>query len=188
MPTKLSQLMSRMDALYEFDREPVAPDQLKTGWQFASLMAGEHVAGTEFVIGAFFVLHGAGWQYGEMLAASDPRYLQATTACLMAIVLAQMVNLFVCRHPRLPAWHFPLLANRWLLAGLASEVILLLAIIYTPWGNRLFGTAPLPLAVFLYALPFALFLGLAEEVRKWFIRRQAAGKVPVSGTKTMHGV
>ena len=32
--------------------------QLKPGWQFAGLLAGEHVAGTEFVIGAFFVLHG----------------------------------------------------------------------------------------------------------------------------------
>ena len=119
----------------------------------------------------FFVLHGFGWQYGEMLPLGDPRYLQATSACLTAIVLAQMVNLFVCRHPRLPAWHFPLFENRLLLAGLASEVGLLLAILYTPWGNSLFGTAPLPAAVFLYALPFALFLGLAEEARKWLIRR-----------------
>ncbi len=119
----------------------------------------------------FFVLHGFGWQYGEMLPLGDPRYLQATSACLMAIVLAQMVNVFVCRHPRLPAWHFPLFENRWLLAGLASEVGLLLAILYTPWGNSLFGTAPLPAVVFLYALPFALFLGLAEEARKWLIRR-----------------
>ncbi|TXT27808.1 MAG: sodium/potassium-transporting ATPase subunit alpha [Rhodocyclaceae bacterium] len=119
----------------------------------------------------FFVLHGFGWQYGEMLAPGDPRYLQATSACLMAIVLAQMVNLFVCRHPLLPAWRFPVLENRWLLAGLASEVGLMAVILYTPWGNSLFGTAPLPLAVFLYALPFAFFLGLAEETRKWFIRR-----------------
>ncbi|UCV21155.1 cation-translocating P-type ATPase [Ferribacterium limneticum] len=119
----------------------------------------------------FFVLHGFGWHYGETLALGDPRYLQATSACLMAIVLAQMVNLFVCRHPRLPAWHFPLLENRWLLAGLASEVGLMAAILYTPWGNSLFGTAPLALDVFLYALPFALFLGLAEETRKWFVRR-----------------
>ena len=119
----------------------------------------------------FFVLHGFGWQYGETLALGDPRYLQATSACLMAIVQAQMVNLFICRHPRLPAWHFPLLENRWLLAGLASEVALLLVILYTPWGNRLFGTAPLPVVTFLYALPFALLLGVAEETRKWLIRR-----------------
>ena len=120
----------------------------------------------------FFLLLGSfGWQYGEPLAASDPRYLQATSACLMAIVLAQMVNLFVCRHPRLPAWRLPLFENRWLLAGLASEGVLLLLMLYTPLGNRLFGTAPLPIVAFLYALPFALFLGIAEETRKWLIRR-----------------
>ena len=55
---RLSRLTARMDALYEYDREPVAQTQLKSGWQFASIFAGEHVAGTEFVIGAFFVLHG----------------------------------------------------------------------------------------------------------------------------------
>jgi sodium/potassium-transporting ATPase subunit alpha len=119
----------------------------------------------------FLVLGNGGWQYGEVLAAGDPLYLQATSACLMAIVLAQMVNVFVCRHPRLPVWHFPPLGNPWLLAGLATELALLLAILFTPWGNRLFGTAPLPVEVFLYALPFALLLGVAEEARKWLLRR-----------------
>jgi len=47
-----------MDRLYEFDREPVSPDKLQSGGKFAGLFAGEHVAATEFVIGAFFVLHG----------------------------------------------------------------------------------------------------------------------------------
>ncbi|MBN2207362.1 MAG: hypothetical protein JW742_08150 [Candidatus Aminicenantes bacterium] len=47
-----------MDRLYEFDREPVAADKLQGGARFAALFAGEHVAATEFVIGAFFVLHG----------------------------------------------------------------------------------------------------------------------------------
>ena len=83
-----------------------------------------------------------------------------------------MVNLFVCRHPTLPFWHLPLFANRWLLAGLASEGLLLLLILYTPWGNRLFGTAPLPLQAFVYALPFALLLGIAEEGRKAWCRRR----------------
>jgi purine-cytosine permease-like protein len=47
-----------MDALYEFDREPVGESDLKPGRYFAGLFASEHVAATEFVIGAFFVLHG----------------------------------------------------------------------------------------------------------------------------------
>jgi sodium/potassium-transporting ATPase subunit alpha len=119
----------------------------------------------------FFVLGSAGWQYGDVLLASDPLYREATSACLMAIVLAQMVNVFVCRHPRLPAWHFPLLGNRLLLAGLAAEMALLLVILYTSWGNRLFGTAPLTAEVFLFAIPFALLLGVAEEARKALMRR-----------------
>ncbi|NSL54346.1 cation-translocating P-type ATPase [Uliginosibacterium aquaticum] len=114
----------------------------------------------------FFVLHAAGWQYGDVLAPRDPLYLQATTACLMAIVLAQMVNVFVCRHPQLPLWHFSLLENRLLLAGLALELGLLLLIIYTPLGNVLFGTAPLAAVVWGYALPFAALLGGLEEARK----------------------
>ena len=58
MATSLSQITDRMDNLYEFDREPVSLDKLQTGARFAGLFAGEHVAATEFVIGAFFVLHG----------------------------------------------------------------------------------------------------------------------------------
>jgi len=35
----------------EFDRTPVAPKSLQSGKYFAASYAGEHVAGTEFVIG-----------------------------------------------------------------------------------------------------------------------------------------
>jgi purine-cytosine permease-like protein len=47
-----------MDQLYEFDREAVAANKLQGPAKFIALFAGEHVAATEFVIGAFFVLHG----------------------------------------------------------------------------------------------------------------------------------
>jgi len=48
-----------MDLLYEFEREPVSEDKLQPGKHFAGVYAGEHVAGTEFVIGALFVAWGA---------------------------------------------------------------------------------------------------------------------------------
>ncbi len=47
-----------LDALYEFEREPVTEDKLQPGKYFAGLFAGEHVAGTEFVIGFMFVAWG----------------------------------------------------------------------------------------------------------------------------------
>jgi len=52
-------LTERLDQLYEFDREPVSEERLQPGRYFAGLYAGEHVAGTEFVIGALFVGWGA---------------------------------------------------------------------------------------------------------------------------------
>jgi cytosine permease len=55
---KLTAAAGGLDKLYEFDREPVSPDKFQGGSRFAGLFAGEHVAATEFVIGAFFVLHG----------------------------------------------------------------------------------------------------------------------------------
>jgi cytosine permease len=51
-------LISRLDALYEFDREPVSQEKLQGFGNFLGLYAGEHVAGTEFVIGPLFVAHG----------------------------------------------------------------------------------------------------------------------------------
>jgi sodium/potassium-transporting ATPase subunit alpha len=124
--------------------------------------------------GFFFVLDAAGWQYGEMLAATDPVYRQATTACLAGIVLAQVTNVFVCRDPRRPGFALPLRDNPLLVAGIALELGLLAALAYSAPGNRLFGTAPLAPEVWLWLLPFALLLGLAEEGRKWLLRRRAA--------------
>jgi len=118
----------------------------------------------------FVVLSGHGWQFGQMPGAGDPVYLQATTACLLGIVLAQVANVFVCRHPQLPAWHFPLFGNRLLLAGVVAEILLMLAIVYTPPGNALFGTAPLAGNIWLLGGLLALGLAAAEEARKSFKR------------------
>jgi cytosine permease len=54
-----SGVVKRLDLLYEFDREPVSADRLCRGAYFAGSFAGEHVAATEFVIGALFVNWGA---------------------------------------------------------------------------------------------------------------------------------
>ncbi|WP_167607076.1 purine-cytosine permease family protein [Maribellus sediminis] len=53
-----SSMIERLDALYEYDREPVSEKKLH-GWKtFIAMFAGEHVAGTEFVLGPLMVMHG----------------------------------------------------------------------------------------------------------------------------------
>lgn len=51
-------LVERLDALYEYDREPVSQKKLHGAKSFIAMFAGEHVAGTEFVLGTLLVAHG----------------------------------------------------------------------------------------------------------------------------------
>lgn len=70
-----STLIERLDALYEYDREPVKEDKLY-GWStFIAMFSSEHIAGTEFVLGTLLVLHGVtafdvfvGLAFGNLLA------------------------------------------------------------------------------------------------------------------------
>lgn len=56
----------------------------------------------------------------------------------------QSVNVFLCHHPRQSAFRFGLLTHPLLWSGFALELGLILLIVYTKWGNALFGTALLP--------------------------------------------
>jgi calcium-translocating P-type ATPase len=119
----------------------------------------------------FFVLERGGWRYGETLAVGDSLYLQATTACLGAIIVMQIANVFLCRSESRSAFETGLRGNPLILWGVVLEVGLIALIAYTPWGNALIGTAPIGGEVWLFVLPFAIGLLALEEVRKWIVRR-----------------
>jgi len=122
----------------------------------------------------FFVLVRGGWEYGRMPGAADPLYLQATTACLAAIVVMQVANVFLCRHPRDSVFASGFASNPLILWGIAVEIGLILIVVYTPWGNLTFGTRPLDAEVWLFVVPFAVVMVMLEEGRKAFVRRRAA--------------
>jgi purine-cytosine permease-like protein len=83
----LSSFVDRLDHLYEFDREPVTADKLQGAGNFIGVYSGEHIAGTEFVIGPLFVAHGvaafdlfAGLLVGNLLAVSSWAFVVAPIA------------------------------------------------------------------------------------------------------------
>jgi NCS1 family nucleobase:cation symporter-1 len=53
-------VLARLDQLNEFERQPVTAAKLHGPGYFAAVYSGEHIAATEFVIGALFVKLGAG--------------------------------------------------------------------------------------------------------------------------------
>ena len=86
-PSAPNSLVERLDALYEYDREPVSEKKLH-GWKtFIAMFAGEHVAGTEFVLGPLMVMHGVsakdfflGLLVGNILAVFSWAFLTAPVA------------------------------------------------------------------------------------------------------------
>jgi sodium/potassium-transporting ATPase subunit alpha len=121
----------------------------------------------------FFVLQGENWQFGTMLASNNSLYLQATTACLTAIIMMQVVNVLLCRHPVNASLGRGYQRNRLIWYGIAFELLLLLLIVYTPWGNMLFGTAAPGVEMWFFIIPFMLVMLLAEELRKAVVRSMA---------------
>lgn len=118
------------------------------------------------LFGFFHTLIQGGWHWGEMVLSNDILYIQATTACLTGIVLAQVANVFACRSFRESVFSIGFFSNRLIFAGIAFELALQLFIVYHPWGNRIFSTAPIQLHIWLVLLPFAFVLFFAEEMRK----------------------
>ena len=100
------------------------------------------------------------------MAPSEPLYLRATTACLTAIVITQVANVFACRSEIHPVSTAGVLSNRLLVAGVLVELLLIVGIDYTTWGHRIFGTAAIGWTGWAVALPFAAALLVLDGLWK----------------------
>ncbi len=87
-------LAARLESVQEYEREPVPESKLKSWRSFLGMYAGEHTAGTEFVIGPLFVAHGAsagalvfGLLAGNLLAVLSWAFLCAPIAVKERITL-----------------------------------------------------------------------------------------------------
>lgn len=123
------------------------------------------------MFGFFLVLYSGGWIWGQMLPTHNILYMQATTACLTAIIITQAGNVFACRSAKESALALGIFSNRLILLGIITSLLLLLFIVYHPWGNKIFNTYPLSFNTWLMLAPFAFILFFADEIRKFLNRK-----------------
>jgi sodium/potassium-transporting ATPase subunit alpha len=119
----------------------------------------------------FYVLYNGGWKWGMVLPIDNLLTREATTATFLGIVMLQVGTVFACRSFKDSIFSLGFLSNRLLVIGVVFELLLSAIIIYSPIGNRIFGTAPINLSVWLILIPFSIVLLLAEELRKVYVRR-----------------
>lgn len=120
---------------------------------------------------AFFMVYLLnGWPRVPM-ALSGPVYQQATTMTLAAIVFCQIGAVMNCRTERLSVFHIGLFANKRILKGIAFEIVLVILLMYVPFLQNVFNTAPIGLKewLFLIVLPFPILF--IEEARKAYLNK-----------------
>jgi magnesium-transporting ATPase (P-type) len=122
--------------------------------------------------GYFWVLYGGGWQFGQPLPFSDPLYIEATTIVFVGIVMAQIGNLLTMQTTRTSVFKIGLFTNEWIIRGIIFEIALMLAILYIPPLQSIFGTTPLGITEWLYVVTFIPVMFFADEIRKYVIRRR----------------
>jgi Ca2+-transporting ATPase len=125
---------------------------------------------------AFYVTYWSNGYAGRWLdlPGEGQLYLTATTMTLAAIVATQVGNLFAQRSERISIVRINLFSNRLIWVGIAAELALIVALVYLPPLQWVFGTAPLPAASWLFLLACTPALLLADEARKAVVRAREA--------------
>ncbi|MGH9116520.1 MAG: cation-translocating P-type ATPase [Acidimicrobiales bacterium] len=95
---------------------------------------------------------------------------EARTAGFTVLVLAQLFNCFNSRSERVSAFHH-LFANPLLWGAVALSLVLQVLVVYVPFLNRAFETAPLSAGQWGLCLAMASSVLWADEVKKLVVRR-----------------
>ena len=129
--------------------------------------------GTMFGLGGYFLANFLnGWPAAALAAEGTPAYAQATTMMLAGIVFSQIGMVLNNRTDYESVFRRGLFSNPYIDAGIVIEVLLLLGIMYIPFLNGIFNTAPIGLMewIYLICIPFIVFG--AEECRKKLLRKR----------------
>jgi P-type Ca2+ transporter type 2C len=125
------------------------------------------------VMAAFFAVYWVSGHWGQLLGLPDsgPLLHAASAAALAAVVATQIGSVFAHRTERVSVAEVGWTTNRLVFAGIASELALLVAIVYLPFLQDVVGTAPFPAWLWVPILGTAPVLLVVDEARKAVVRR-----------------
>jgi Ca2+-transporting ATPase len=104
---------------------------------------------------------------------NDPSLPRWQTVAFTTLVLSELLRAFTARSEYLSLFKIGVFSNKWMLGAVSLSLVMVLAAIYVPFLQTVFGTVPLSLSEWLWILPFALLASIAAEVTKPFLRRRA---------------
>jgi Ca2+-transporting ATPase len=125
------------------------------------------------VMAAFLMYYWANGYPGQWLDLPDEGTIhrQAVSIALAAVVFTQIGNLFAQRTREVSIVRVGWFTNRLIWMGIASELVIIVGIVYAPFLQDVIGTAALPAVSWLWLVPLIPLLLIADETRKALIRR-----------------
>jgi calcium-translocating P-type ATPase len=124
--------------------------------------------------GFFYVLMQAGWHPGAPVDPGAPlhhAYQQATTMTFLGMIAGQIGTIFAVRTQRASLRSVGVFSNKYLLGGIAAEVLLAAVFVYTPPMQALLGTAALPPSLLVLLVPYPFIVWGADELLRYLLRR-----------------
>jgi Ca2+-transporting ATPase len=137
-------------------KEPVINREMLVG------VIVQSVVMTAAVLGAFW--------YG--LERFPGNLAGAQTVAFTTLVVSELLRAFTVRSERLSVFRIGLFSNPWMQLAVVSSLLLLLGVIYIPFFDPIFNTAPLGWQDWAVLLPFASVSSVAAELHKWVLRRR----------------
>jgi magnesium-transporting ATPase (P-type) len=122
------------------------------------------------LVWAFHTWMTAGWSIGQATVADPWVYAKGTTIVLAGIMAGQLGNFFSARTNSDSAFRLSPLRNRWLFFGILAQLAILASIVYVPFLQPLFRTAPLSMMDWIILYSLAPLVLLIEEIRKFVTR------------------
>ncbi|MHA5189803.1 cation-transporting P-type ATPase [Oenococcus oeni] len=119
----------------------------------------------------FFINWTLGWP-GQALVSSGANYREATTMTLAAIVFFQISAAIDARTEKISVFKIGIFSNHHVDFGIFFEILLLIVLMYVPFLQNLFETAPLKPLEWLLLACVPLPMILLEEGRKAWVRKR----------------
>jgi len=120
---------------------------------------------------AYFFLNWLnGWPGVPLAAEGTLTYQMATTMTLAGVVVTQVGAVMGCRTNITSVFRVGLFTNRLVLWGIAVELTLLGVLIYVPFLQPIFNTAPIGLQEWIYLFAWTPVIFFLDELRKLILR------------------
>jgi Ca2+-transporting ATPase len=89
------------------------------------------------------------------------------------LTLSELLRAYTARSERISVFKLGFFSNKTMNYAVIFSIVLVIAVIYLPFMNVIFGTVPLALIDWVWILPFALMASAAAELTKIYLRARA---------------